>query len=178
MVPQAPLQFVRRQAVAGRRLHQPGHLRQACRYVQPWPCTVTATSSSSVGSSSDCVFDDLNLPVPDPPARRPPCFQPDALPALGLVTPNSKPESTIYNTLICKDFSRGWELLEEKDWNVTCLQFAPNAPDQTRLKMFGCKERIFLRRHFYENKTFNKIKSSFLNFLNKEFLTLVKQVGI
>jgi hypothetical protein len=29
-----------------------------------------------------------------------------------LEKPNSKPESTIYNTLICKDFSRGRELLK------------------------------------------------------------------
>jgi transposase len=68
--------------------------------------------------------------------------------------------------------------LEEKDWKVTCLPFAPNAPDQNPVEEVWLQGKNLLRRHFCENKTFNKVKSSFLNFLNKKFSTLVKQVGI
>jgi len=64
--------------------------------------------------------------------------------------------------------------LEEKDWNVTCLQFAPNAPDQNPVEDVWLQGKNFLRRHFYENKTFNKVKSSFLNFLNKRVFNFGK----
>jgi transposase len=64
--------------------------------------------------------------------------------------------------------------LEEKDWKVTCLPFAPNAPDQNPVEDVGLQGKNFLRRHFYENKTFNKVKSSFLNFLNKKVFNFGK----
>ena len=50
--------------------------------------------------------------------------------------------------------------LEEKDWNVTCLPFAPNAPDQNPVEDVWLQGKNFLRRHFYENKNFNQVKQS------------------
>ena len=57
--------------------------------------------------------------------------------------------------------------LEEKDWKVTCLLFAPYAPDQNPVEDVWLQGKTFLRRHFYENKTFNQVKQSFLNFLTQ-----------
>ena len=64
--------------------------------------------------------------------------------------------------------------LEEKDWKVTCLLFAPNAPDQNPVEDVWLQGKNFLRRHFYENKTFNQVKWSFLNFLNNKVFNFGK----
>ena len=64
--------------------------------------------------------------------------------------------------------------LEEKDWTVTCLLFAPNAPDQNPVEDSWLQGKNFLRRHFHENKTFQQVKQSFLNFLNKKVFNFEK----
>ncbi|MFO1431025.1 MAG: IS630 family transposase [Candidatus Competibacteraceae bacterium] len=64
--------------------------------------------------------------------------------------------------------------LEEKDWKVTCLLFAPNAPDQNPVEDVWLQGKNFLRRHFYENKTFQQVKQSFLNFLNNKIFNFEK----
>ena len=64
--------------------------------------------------------------------------------------------------------------LEEKDWTVTCLLFAPHAPDQNPVEDVWLQGKNFLRRHFYENKTFQQVKSSFFNFLNKKVFNFEK----
>jgi transposase len=64
--------------------------------------------------------------------------------------------------------------LEEKDWKVTCLLFAPNAPAQNPVEDVWLQGKNFLRRHFYENKTFKQVKSSFFNFLNKKIFNFEK----
>jgi transposase len=58
--------------------------------------------------------------------------------------------------------------LEQKDWKITCLLFAPNAPEQNPVEDVWLRGKNFLRKHFYENKTFRQVKSSFFNFLNKQ----------
>jgi transposase len=64
--------------------------------------------------------------------------------------------------------------LEEKNWKVTCLLFAPNAPDQNPVEDVWLRGKDFLRKHFYENKTFNQVKCRFFNFLNKKIFNLKK----
>ena len=64
--------------------------------------------------------------------------------------------------------------LEEKDWKVTCLLFAPHAPDQNPVEDVWLQGKTFLRRHFYENKNFNQVKQSFLNFINKKVFNFGK----
>ena len=64
--------------------------------------------------------------------------------------------------------------LEEKEWTVTCLLFAPHAPDQNPGEDIWLQGKNFLRRHFYENKTFQQVKQSFLNFLNKKIFNFEK----
>jgi transposase len=64
--------------------------------------------------------------------------------------------------------------LDEKDWKVTCRLFAPNAPDQNPVEDVWLQGKNFLRRHFYENKTFQQVKQSFFNFLNKKVFNFKK----
>jgi len=64
--------------------------------------------------------------------------------------------------------------LEEKDWQVTCLLFAPNAPDQNPVEDVWLQGKNFLRRHFFENTTFQQVKCSFFNFLNKKVFKFQK----
>ena len=64
--------------------------------------------------------------------------------------------------------------LDEKDWKVTCWLFAPNAPDQNPVEDVWLQGKNFLRRHFYENKTFQQVKQSFFNFLNKKIFNFEK----
>jgi len=64
--------------------------------------------------------------------------------------------------------------LEEKDWKVTCLLFAPHAPDQNPVEDVWLQGKNFLRRHFFENKTFRQVKGSFFNFLNKKVFKFKK----
>ena len=67
--------------------------------------------------------------------------------------------------------------LEEKNWKVTGLLFAPNAPDQNPVEEVGLRGKDFLRKHFYENKTFNQVKCRFFNFLNKKIFNFKKIEG-
>lgn len=64
--------------------------------------------------------------------------------------------------------------LAEENWKVACLLFAPNAPDQNPVEDIWLQGKNFLRRHFYENKTFQQIKQSFLSFLNKKVFDFEK----
>ena len=54
--------------------------------------------------------------------------------------------------------------LEEKNWKVTCLLFAPNAPDQNPVEDVWLRGKNFLRKHFYEIKTVKRMGYGFRNF--------------
>ncbi|MFZ0256821.1 MAG: transposase [Gammaproteobacteria bacterium] len=64
--------------------------------------------------------------------------------------------------------------LEENDWRVTCLVFAPNAPDQNPVEDVWLKGKNFLRRHFYANKTFNQVRDCFVKCLNNQIFNFNK----
>ena len=64
--------------------------------------------------------------------------------------------------------------LEEKDWKVTCLLFESNAPEQNPVEDIWLKGKNFLRRHFYKNKTFQDVKTSFFDFLNQQIFDFNK----
>lgn len=63
---------------------------------------------------------------------------------------------------------------EEKDWLVTCLPFAPNAPEQNPVEDIWLAGKNHLRKSFAKNKTFAKVKESFGNFLHSFSLESVK----
>ena len=64
--------------------------------------------------------------------------------------------------------------LEEKDWKVTCILFAPHAPAQNPTEDVWLKGKNFLRSNFFNNKTFHQVKNCFFNFLNKNVFNFEK----
>jgi putative transposase len=64
--------------------------------------------------------------------------------------------------------------LEEKDWKINCLFFETDAPEQNPVEDIWLKGKSFLRKHFYENKTFAQVKKSFFDFLNNQIFDFDK----
>ncbi len=56
--------------------------------------------------------------------------------------------------------------LREAEWQVTCLLFAPNAPEQNPTEDSWLKGKTHLRKHFAANKTFASVKRCFSTFLD------------
>jgi transposase len=64
--------------------------------------------------------------------------------------------------------------LEEKDWQLLCLLFAPNAPDQNPVEDIWLQGKNHLRKNFAQNKTFAAVKKCFFHFLHQFRLDSVK----
>jgi transposase len=64
--------------------------------------------------------------------------------------------------------------LPKKDWKLTLMLFAPNGPEQNPVEDAWLRGKNFLRKHFYENKTFRQVKDSFSNFLNSQIFNFNK----
>jgi len=58
--------------------------------------------------------------------------------------------------------------LDETDWLMSCVLLAPQAPEQNPVEDIWLKGKNFLRKHFWENKTFAQVKDRFFNFLNEQ----------
>jgi transposase len=56
--------------------------------------------------------------------------------------------------------------LDEQDWQLICLPFAPNAPDQNPVEDIGLQGKTHLRQNFAQNKTFAAVKKCFAHFLH------------
>ena len=79
-----------------------------------------------------------------------------------------------YNKKVQQHLEEVNQNLAKKDWKVTCIPFAPYAPEQNPIEDVWLQGKNFLRRHFFENKTFSQVKASFFNFLNKRIFDLEK----
>jgi transposase len=55
--------------------------------------------------------------------------------------------------------------LAEADWEITCMLFAPNAPEQNPVEDLWLKGKTYLRKQFAVNKTFTAVKNCFSTFL-------------
>ena len=64
--------------------------------------------------------------------------------------------------------------LAEADWKVTCMRFAPNAPEQNPTEEVWLKGKTHLRKQFAMNKTFAQVKYCFSTFLNALHFTSTK----
>lgn len=64
--------------------------------------------------------------------------------------------------------------LEEKDWRVTCELFAPNAPEQNPVEDIWLQGKNWIRKHFFENKTFSEVKQSFFEFIENRIFNFHK----
>lgn len=56
--------------------------------------------------------------------------------------------------------------LPEEEWPVTCIPFAPDAPEQNPIEDVWLKGKNFLRKHCTQNKTFASVKQCFVQFLS------------
>ena len=83
--------------------------------------------------------------------------------------------ATYHRDIQCQEFlAQVNQGLEEKDWIVTCLRFAPNAPDQNPVEDIWLAGKNYVRKKFSENKTFAAVKKSFSGFLQGFLLDSVK----
>ena len=64
--------------------------------------------------------------------------------------------------------------LPETHWKITCLRFAPNAPEQNPVEDVWLKGKTHLRKQFALNKTFAQVKRCFSTFLNALRFTSTK----
>jgi transposase len=64
--------------------------------------------------------------------------------------------------------------LDEKDWRVNCILFAPNAPEQNPVEDIWLKGKNWLRKHFAQNRTFAQVKQCFSAYLKDKFFDLDK----
>jgi transposase len=55
--------------------------------------------------------------------------------------------------------------LAEDEWAVTCILFAPNAPQQNPVEDIWLKGKNWLRKQFAYNKTFAEVKACFFEYL-------------
>jgi transposase len=62
----------------------------------------------------------------------------------------------------------------EADWKVTCLRFAPHAPEQNPTADVWRKGQTHLRKQFALNKTFAQVKHCFSSFLKALRFTSTK----
>jgi hypothetical protein len=56
--------------------------------------------------------------------------------------------------------------LPEDKWNITCIPFATDAPEQNPVEDIWLKGKKFLRKNFTRNKTFASVKQCFVQFLS------------
>jgi transposase len=64
--------------------------------------------------------------------------------------------------------------LAEAAWKVTCIRFAPHAPDQNPTEDVWLKGKTHLRKLFALNKTFAQVKRCFSSFLTALHFTSAK----
>ena len=64
--------------------------------------------------------------------------------------------------------------LSEAAWKVTCVRFAPNAPEQNPTEDVWLKGKTHLRKLFALNKTFAQVKHCFSTFLKTLRFTSTK----
>ena len=66
------------------------------------------------------------------------------------------------------------EGLAEQQWRITCLWFAPNAPEQNPVEDIWLKGKNTLRKAFNDNPTFAKVKQCFMHSLKNVKLSAEK----
>lgn len=64
--------------------------------------------------------------------------------------------------------------LEESMWPITCLLFAPNAPEQNPVEDIWLKGKSWIRKNFAYNKTFAQVKQCFKDYLQNSYFNFSK----
>jgi len=58
--------------------------------------------------------------------------------------------------------------LTEDEWKITCLLFAPNAPEQNPVEDIWLKGKTFIRKHFQLCHSFKDVKKLFVEILQHQ----------
>ncbi len=66
------------------------------------------------------------------------------------------------------------EGLAEEDWKITCIWFAPNAPEQNPVEDIWLAGKRAIRKCFNQNKTFAKVKGCFVESLREVKVSVEK----
>jgi len=53
----------------------------------------------------------------------------------------------------------------EAEWQIRCIAFAPNAPEQNPIEDIWLQAKTYLRQHYYRCETFAQVKQLFVQFL-------------
>ena len=64
--------------------------------------------------------------------------------------------------------------LTPSEWPVTCILFAPHAPEQNPVEDIWLKGKNWLRKQFAFNKTFADVKNCFFEYLNEQIFISAK----
>jgi len=64
--------------------------------------------------------------------------------------------------------------LEEKEWRIHCVRFAPNAPKQNPIEDVWLQAKNHVRKHFDLVKVFSNATGLFEQFLSKEVFNFPK----
>ncbi len=64
--------------------------------------------------------------------------------------------------------------LPEEQWQVSCILFAPNAPEQNPVEDIWLKGKNWLRKCFALNKTFTQVKQCFVDYLKDKLFHSAK----
>jgi len=64
--------------------------------------------------------------------------------------------------------------LEESSWHITCIQFAPNAPEQNPVEDIWLQAKNFVRKLYYLGKSFHNIKTLFEVFTHHQAFNFPK----
>ncbi len=54
----------------------------------------------------------------------------------------------------------------ESDWQLYCLRFAPNAPQQNPVEDIWLQAKTYVRQHYYQCPSFKSLKQLFMQFLD------------
>lgn len=64
--------------------------------------------------------------------------------------------------------------LPQTHWPIHCIGFAPNCPEQNPVEDIWLKAKNFLRKNFFRNNSFAKVKSCFSSFLDSISFDCIK----
>jgi transposase len=58
----------------------------------------------------------------------------------------------------CQPIAEKDTRLKQEDWSLTCVLFAPNAPDQNPVEDIWLKAKIWLRKYWYRFTSFSQVR--------------------
>ena len=64
--------------------------------------------------------------------------------------------------------------LREEDWKITCLNFAPNAPQENPVEDIWLQLKTWLRKYYYQYETFEQLIGDCYEFFKSRIFNFKK----